>query len=503
MNKQKYSVVSEIYLEDVATNSSSFLYGKLIDKKVDVFPNNTKFIFYNFNEIPKTVLTHTVKTLNYIDIPSFFVTVITNQETTRNYFENLEDPIEVIFQNSEYFPVNDNTIVPEFNLDNHLCAHAWVGLWAQPDGSVAPCCDYSGRIKKEDSSEFNIRQDRFQDIISSPYMKDLRDQFRSKNVPEGCQNCIKRERVAGESRRSLALYKLKNIYGRIDWESEPKDIMYVGGHLGNICNLKCRICSPTYSSKIAQENITHNLDSTNSSLLSLKNNNWPAQKISFWDDLKDLLPTVRSFEMLGGEPFIIQENIDFVNYVVDQGFSSICEFDFSTNGTIFPSFLHKDIDFSRMSITLSIDNIGKKFELERHGASWTQVENNIKKYIQLSKENKKFKVGICVTVSILNVLYLPEILEWIKDINVSHYYFNLLHIPNYLSIEQMTDDAKKLVLNRIKSVPELDFIVNILNNCDVSDGKEFRKQMLIKDRIRSENFTKSHKDIALAMGFSI
>lgn len=499
MDFEPFTVLSEIYLEDVAVNESSFLFKQLVEKKIDTFPDNSRFIFYNFNVVDNKILEHTVDVLDYIDIPRFFVIIVTNQESTKKYFEGLQDPIKVMVKNGTYVASATKNILPEFNLDSHMCAHPWVGFWSFSDGTVSPCCEYSGRFKKDDGRLFDVKTDSFSDIVSSSEMQNLRAQFRDKKVPAGCKKCIEREKVVGDSRRSMAPYRLKNIYGNINWESDDVQIQFIGGHLGNICNLKCRICSDDFSSKIAQENIKYNINDITASKLSIKNNNWPAQKINFWQELKKGLPVIRSFEMLGGEPFAIKENIDFVNYVVDQGYAEVCEFDFSTNGTIFPSFLNKDNNFYRMSITVSIDNIGSKFELERHGAKWSEVEQNIKRYVELLNQNSTFKVGICVTISILNVLDMPEILAWIKSTNVSHYYFNLLDDPKYFNIKYSTSKARELILERISNQSELRFIREILNDAPLSDGLEFRKQIEIIDNIRSEKFSQTHPDIWDAM----
>ena len=499
MNLESFTKLSEIYLEDIAVNESSFLYRQLIEKKVDVFPDDSRFVFYNFNHVDEKILAHTVKILDYIDIPRFFVVVITNQENTKKYFENLVDPIHVITKDRVY---NVNAVTntpPEFNLDNHMCPYPWIGFWTFPDGAVSPCCEYTGKFVKDSGKRFDIKTDSFADIVSSKEMQDLRDQFRNKKVPDGCKNCVGNEYLTGVSRRSLSSYKLKTIYGNINWESDDIQIQHIGGHLGNICNLKCRICDHEFSSKIAQENIKYKINDVPASIISIKNNNWPAQKINFWQELKGHMPDIKSFEILGGEPFAIKENVDFVNYVVDNGYAGDCDFDFSTNGTIFPSFLDKANEFHRMSVTMSIDNIGDKFELERHGAVWTEVENNIKRYVDLSKQNSTFKVGICVTVSILNVLYLPEILKWLKSINVSHYYFNLLVGPEYFNIRYVTSNAKQVILNKMDTESELQFIEKYLRDAPLSDGSEFRKQIEIIDVIRSEKFSKTHPEIWNAM----
>lgn len=499
MNFETFTTLSEIYLEDLTVNESSFLFKQLSEKKVDVFPDNSKFVFYNFNKVDNKILDHTVKILDYIDIPRFFVVVITNQEDTKNYFETLPEPICVITRDGTYEVGTVSELSPEFNLDNHMCPYPWVGFWAFPDGAVSPCCEYTGKFKKDSGERFDIKTDSFADVVSSKEMQNLRDQFRNKKIPDGCKKCVRREELAGESRRSLSSYKLKSIYGNINWESDDIQIQYIGGHLGNICNLKCRICDHEFSSKIAQENIKYNLNDVAKSKLAIKNNNWPAQEINFWQELKERMPDIKSFEMLGGEPFAIKENVDFVNYVVDSGYAEVCEFDFSTNGTIFPSFLNKDKKFRRMSVTVSIDNIGKKFELERHGAKWTGVEENIRRYVELSNQNSSFKVGICVTVSILNILDLPEILKWLKSINVSHYYFNILEGPEYFNVRYITRNTKQAVLSKISNEPELQFIKEVLHDAPLSDGSEFRKQIELIDSIRSEKFSETHRDIWSSM----
>ena len=48
-----------------------------------------------------------------------------------------------------------------------------------------------------------------------------------------------------------------------------------------------------------------------------------------------------------------------------------------------------------------------------------------------------------------NVYYLEELCKWASDSGYfDHFYFNMLHYPDNMSIAQMTPEAQELVINK-------------------------------------------------------
>jgi MoaA/NifB/PqqE/SkfB family radical SAM enzyme len=506
---QKYRVDSFVFLEDLENSPSSTLYKTLSPLKKEVFEDNYRFVFFNFRPLNKSTIDHVINTIDYIDIPRFFIHVITNQQSTIDYLSSLDDPVQV--QQIDYsidHSITDN-VTPIFNNNNTMCAHAWVGTWVNPNGTVRPCCEYLGTITKSDGIPFNIQTDSIKDILESEYMTELRDQFRKGERPTPCSNCWRGQEVGTDTRIGLSPFRLSNIYGAIDWEGE-NSLGYIAGHIGNLCNLGCMICSPDYSSTIAAEDVQHSTltdKKLHPSYKLLKENRWPSDSDVFWDRIKENLPTIKNFEFLGGEPFLLEKNINFMQYLIDNGHAGESVLQISTNGTQFPEVCNSLHKFKKAEITISIDNVEDRFEYERYKSKWTEVIANLKKFSEQRKLNSKIKLHVCVTVNIQNVYYTPELLDCLKKLEIDVYYLNVLHRPRELAITNLTDFAKKITLTKLRaslSDPfkyKLQPLIAIIEQSSGSNGESFCNYISQKDKIRNKNFLDSHKEIGNAMGY--
>jgi hypothetical protein len=478
----------------------------------DVFEPNYRFVFFNFSTLQKSTLDHIVSTVDYLDISRYFVLIITNQQETVDYFDSVGVPFSlqlVDYTIDHSLPLNP--VTPVFP-NSTMCAHAWSGVHVTPGGVTRLCCDFSGTISDSNNQPYKIQTHSLNEILSSDYMKNIRNEFRQGKTPNGCKNCTNIEATGGESKRQLTPYKLENIYGNIDWESDDvvDKVRFIGGHLGNLCNLKCRICSPTFSSTIAVEVSKHanTTEEKNKARQLLQDNNWAKTYQTFWPMLKSHTPQICNFEILGGEPLMWPENLNFMQYLIDTNQSKNAIFEFVTNGTQYPAIFDRADEFKRLTITISIDNLGRRFEYERSGSNWASVENNIDRFITSRDKNKSLKIGASITVNIQNVFYLPELIAWLNYKKIDHYYYNFLIFPDYMCVDNLTPTAKKLVLEKLKSAvalpadrKKLDYIVNRLQRSSTSDGSAFCQYMREKDLIRNENFSNSHKEIANAMGY--
>lgn len=471
------------------------------------YDNADRFVFYNFLPVEKSTLDHVTNTLQYIDISPWFVNVYTNQLATKQYFESLCEPVSVIWQEPNQPHQVVHKVTPLFNNNYQMCAHAWAGIHVLPDGSTKLCCNFTEALKNSDSTEFNIRQHSLKDIVNSDHVKSLRQQFRQGHTPAGCGLCVTAEQSGGVSKRQLSRFKLQNVWGNIDWESDSDhNVGYIGGHLGNLCNLKCRICDENYSSSIATEKLTSSSTEykKNPAYLVLLNNNWKQHSKLFFDNIKQW-PQLRNFEFLGGEPLLVRENIEFMQYLVDNNLSQDCIFEFVTNGTQYHDVFDCADRFQRLTITVSIDDIGSRFEYQRSGAKWSDLQTNIKKFMS----NTGLIMGVSITVNIQNVLYLPQLIQWLLGQGINDYAYNILYHPSWLSIKHLTAEARTLVVDTLTNsgLPlehqqRLDFIIESVKNFQpVADGQEFVKNIQLVDAVRNENFAEVHPEIAKAMGF--
>jgi MoaA/NifB/PqqE/SkfB family radical SAM enzyme len=396
-------------------------------------------------------------------------------------------------------------------LPDKICILPWVSIETSPIGTARPCCLAKDEIIKPDGSKYSLRENTLEEIYHSDYMQDLRKDFLAGNKPATCQRCWDEEAAGRTSKRINSRIRLKEYYNSVDFQNiDPIQLWFIDLKLGNICNLKCRICGSWSSSKWAKEEIDYIpelLDrKTHLAYTYLKDGAWPRESEVFWDNLKTLLPNIKYFEFTGGEPFLIEQHFELLRYAVEQGYSKNIEIHYNTNGTVFPEQAELWSNFKHVEIAFSIDNVGDRFEYERYGADWEEVQTNIAKFTAM--RNSKISTQLCTTMNIQNVYYLPELCDWISIQTFDHVYFNMLHDPWHMCISKMTAQAQELVIDRLtthefssKYRAEVLRIVQFIKNGEGSDGREFLQKMQTTDEYRKQSFLDSHNEIAEAMGY--
>jgi len=402
-------------------------------------------------------------------------------------------------------------------LPDKICILPWISVETSPTGTARPCCLTQDEILRPDGSKYSLKENTLEEIYHSEYMQDLRKDFLAGNKPATCQRCWDEEAAGRTSKRINSRVRLKEYVSAIDFQNtNPNQLWFLDLKLGNICNLKCRICGSWSSSKWAQEEVGYEDKKFNMApdydrkkhlaFTYLKDGAWPRENQMFWDNLKTLLPNIKYFEFTGGEPFLIEQHFELLRYAVETGDSEHIEIHYNTNGTQFPEAADLWNKFRHVEVAFSIDNIGDRFEYERYGANWQKVQENIAKFTAMC--SRKISTQLCLTVNIQNVYYLPEICDWISTQTFNHIFFNMLHDAWHMSINRMTVDAQRLVIDRLESHnfnskyrAEIMRIIQFIKNGQGSDGVEFRHRMGQADEYRKQSFLDSHEEIAKAMGY--
>lgn len=397
------------------------------------------------------------------------------------------------------------------NLPESICMLPWISIEASPTGTARPCC-----LAREDITEIDLRKNTIEDAYKSEYMQTMRQQMRAGEKPATCKLCWDEEAAGRNSKRIHSRTRLKELYTQVDWMNDtPDQLWFLDLKLGNICNLKCRICGSWSSSKWAAEELAYmpkNFDKkTHIAYQWLKQGKWPEESPNFWENLKTLLPQIKYFEFTGGEPWMIQEHWDLLKYAADNGYSKNIDIHYNTNATQ-ELGLHSMVwsEFGRVDIAFSVDNVGERFEFERYGANW-ELANKIIDDVHFARsvDTPNITTQLCFTVNIQNVYYLDELLAWADTKPFDSIYFNMMHAPEELSIAYMTPEAIELVLNKLKSIfwggkfyqQEINNIIQFIENGPGSDGSEFLSKMKRTDDYRKQNFMDTHPEIAKAMGY--
>ena len=315
--------------------------------------------------------------------------------------------------------------------NDKFCVLPWISLETSPIGTVRPCCLAKEEIIDDDNNKFLLKSATFDQIQNSSYMRKLRGEFIEGNLPTTCERCWAVEDSGGTSKRQHTINRLGQLIDDSVWTVESKELIFLDLKLGNICNLKCRICGPWSSSSFAAEEISEVMDLSKKQTYAykmLKDGRWPRESPLFWQELDKISDQIRYLEFTGGEPFLIAEHFDFLQSLVDKNLAHNIEIHYNTNGTQYPE---RGIElwphFKLVEIAFSVDDVKERFEYQRTGAKWQDVQDNLFKFRQLRRKSKNIQLQLCCTISIWNVVYFDEVAAWASLFPWDFVYWNYLH----------------------------------------------------------------------------
>ena len=382
---------------------------------------------------------------------------------------------------------------------DRFCVLPWVSLETSPVGTVRPCCLAEEEIVDDQGAKFDLNTASFAGIQNSAYMQDLRQQFLDAKQPQTCRKCWREERAGRTSKRMHTLDRLKHMIPDQAWTADARPLMFLDLKLGNICNLKCRICGSWSSSTFATEELA-NLGpdedrKSNHHYHMLRAGAWPRENPTFWSEIEQVSDEIRYIEFTGGEPFMIQEHFDMLQGLINRGIAHNIEIHYNTNGTQYPENA-EDIwqYFKHVEIAVSIDDVGARFEYQRSNAVWSEVCANIERFRNMRERNLNMTMQVCCTVNVFNVLYLEDVATWINSQDFDFVYWNMMHDAYYFSIATLPEPAKLAIAKQLTQAQvnqhtrkEFNQIIDFMNAGTSLDGNILRMKVQDLDCKRNQN----------------
>ena len=380
-------------------------------------------------------------------------------------------------------------------IKSNICLAPWMAIETRPDGAYKPCCVYKDELTDPKGKKYTTKEHSITEVMNSKSMNDLRNRFLAGQKPSACDSCWKQE-AAGNTSKRQHMWVKASTQGQLHINKNIVAPVFIDFKLGNICNLKCRICSPISSSIWANEMAKFDPDRKKYWTQYNKDGLWPRQKNKFYEDLVEQIDSVRFFEITGGEPLMIKEQFQVLQRCVDMGAAKNIEVHYNTNGTQFPEKELNEIwpHFKRIEIAFSVDDIKQRFEYQRHPAKWDMVNENILKFKNSGLKN--LSTQVCTTLNVFNIAYIDELAPYIDQWSPDFWYINILHEPKELDIQQLPADLKKIVTDKLVTTKtrkkEIMEAVNYLNSEPLTVMEHYKDLLTSKikqiDEYRGENF---------------
>lgn len=366
-------------------------------------------------------------------------------------------------------------------MNNTFCIAPWVHVHSWANGDVLPCCV----SRHDDDMKFgNLQTHTLKEVYNSDNIKEMRLRMMTGKKSPHCSRCYRDEEYGFDSlrlrlnrdykERHIDMLDITNDDGSID--TEHMRIVYWDMRFSNLCNMKCRTCNTTSSSKWYEDDLEISKHIGHPA---------PAQKFikirndmsSLIDEIRPQIDNIEEIYFAGGESIIMDEQWTLLDeFVAKEKFN--VRLKYQTNMSVL-KFKDRNIldvwrKFPNLNIGLSLDASGALAEYLRPGASWDTIEDNIRR-IRTELPNANLEIGY--TASALNITDIVRFYKYAveeKLISKWYFYINLLEMPTHYHVNVL---PREVLDDTILEIREL--ISNIRND-DGMDGIISQFESLIK-----------------------
>lgn len=372
------------------------------------------------------------------------------------------------------------------NRSKTFCPLPWMHIATRPNGDVRVCNtanasgagnddDKTAGLVKQDGIAMNLRGHTIEEVFNSYHLRKTRIQMLNGEIPDSCRKCFIEESKGIKSKR---FWETEVWNKELDFDkliasthkdgTVPVNIPYFDIRPGNMCNLKCVMCSPHDSSSWIKDWKLQYEKYTDPNLKA--DQDWDPKfdytwykKGSFIETMKSQAKNIRELYFAGGEPLMIPEHFAVLKYMVNTGNAEHIRIRYNTNGTfINDNLIEIWSHFEEVRVNFSIDAYREKNDFIRFPCKWQEIENNLRRFDEDTTDN--VVVNIATAVQALNVMYLDELVKWkmeanFKKINLEPYGagligMHLVYFPSYLNVKVLPQNVKDQVAERITTFIE-------------------------------------------------
>ena len=296
-------------------------------------------------------------------------------------------------------------------------------------GSFRFCCATNDNILDDKGNRFHINNTSLENVWNSNNVKQTRLKMMTGEVIPECVKCVEQESRGYKSMRSTDnkeyFFSQTASDGSVSLKSNTMEL-----HYGNVCNLKCRMCSQNYSNQVGKELLEIGQEDKNFIEWVIKEsgnvNNWTnnlSVEYSWFQNTKTknklkcfISQNIKILTVIGGEPTIIPEFYDLFDYCEKQDTLKNKHFTIVTNLTnTNPKMVKWLPKLKSWTIWASLDGIGERTEYIRYPSNFKKIQENLLFYKSLLKKCKNGRIIFSPAIQLLNIDQLDEMLEWFID----------------------------------------------------------------------------------------
>lgn len=304
------------------------------------------------------------------------------------------------------------------------CPIPFVGLSLHPMGFLSRCMMSEEVMSNSDEMDWD-----------NPEFQRLRkSMLDGKWDSPGCDNCRMKEEVGAQSQRQNWLKNTIRKFPDGTYDNPQltnNTVRHLFLNFNNVCNFKCRMCSPRYSNSLIPEHnqIVKDARQPNGTWIKpeLKGLSFEEQKegtkhkninnvIKFLETNRHRLKDITSIWITGGEPFIDNTMFKVRDILYEYANPEQIRMSITTNGSRCSVEDISTFDkFKQIHFDLSVDSVGPMFEYMRSAGiyTWEEMHTFINELAEFREKNKDWLlVSLNSTYQLYNAHLIKEFFEY-------------------------------------------------------------------------------------------
>ena len=335
-----------------------------------------------------------------------------------------------------------------------LCILPWLHLEVVPEGNAKICCVAREPIRDK-GHPVNVASSSLEEIRNSRYMRSVRQALVDGRRIPVCGYCWDQEDRGERSQRQAwneqfhaAVGMVRKGVARGGDGGDPLPLEYLQISVGNKCNLACRMCNASYSSRIAEDPVHSQWAAAvdrdaekiwqegagGRTALSwllgqpkrranwVDGTSWFEQPEFVEKDMMGAGSTLRMLYVTGGEPLFVPAFDRILDDYASRGLAQdMC---ISLNTNLFHNerriarAMESLLRFKLCYIAPSIDGHGAVYDYIRYPAKWAVVERNIRYVVALSRQRSNLHVMLTTVAQAYNLFNLVDLLSFADELDV-------------------------------------------------------------------------------------
>ena len=388
-------------------------------------------------------------------------------------------------------------------MSKSYCAKLWNHQYVHMSGSFRYCCATMENLKDKKGNRLHINNNSLENAWNSEDIRQARLRMINGESIPACVKCVEQEDRGYQSMRDKRDMALNFVRTEKDGSvvHAPSSIEL---HLGNLCNLKCKMCGQQYSNQIGKELLEIGKDdpdflewiSKESGNVNIWTNNLSVEYRWFQNKkIKNKLFNyianhITDMVVIGGEPTVIPEFWELFEYLEQRDRLNNMSITLTTNLTnVNPKMTNWLPRLKSWTVWASVDGLGERTEYIRYPSNFKKVCDNLDFYKGLLAHNNG-KIVLSPAIQLLNIDQLDDILRWWLDFSGGDLsdkfgvsWLAQVWYPTICNYDILPIEHKERIADKLeRAVPEFEAYKEI--------NTWYKNQI---DNLRKDNYTEEQK----------